>query len=63
MRSLVQRGYSHVTVLDISQAAIAEAKSMMGIASESVNWVVADILKWEPTETYSYWYDRAVFHF
>lgn len=63
VKSLVQRGYNNVTVLDVSQEAIAEAKLMLGIACESVKWIVADVLQWEPTETYFYWNDRAVFHF
>jgi trans-aconitate methyltransferase len=63
VKSLVQRGYNNVTVLDVSQAAIAEAQSMLGDAQEAVKWIVSDVVQWEPTETYSYWNDRAVFHF
>lgn len=63
VKSLVQRGYNNVTVLDVSQAAIDEAKLMLGDICESVKWIVSDVVQWEPTETYSYWNDRAVFHF
>jgi trans-aconitate methyltransferase len=63
VKSLVQRGYNNVTVLDVSQAAIAEAQSMLGDAQEAVKWVIADIVQWEPSETYAFWNDRAVFHF
>jgi SAM-dependent methyltransferase len=63
VKSLVNSGYVNVTVLDISQTAIAEAQSMLGDAQEVVKWVVADIVQWEPSATYSYWNDRAVFHF
>jgi SAM-dependent methyltransferase len=61
--SLLQRGYVDITVLDISQNAISEAKTMLGDAQEDVKWVIADIVQWEPSETYAYWNDRAVFHF
>jgi trans-aconitate methyltransferase len=63
VKSLVHRGYVNVTVLDISQTAIAEAQSMLGDAREVVKWVVADIVQWEPSKTYAFWNDRAVFHF
>ena len=63
VKSLVQRGYNNVTVLDVSQAAIAEAQSMLGDAQEAVKWIIADIVQWEPSETYAFWNDRAVFHF
>jgi trans-aconitate methyltransferase len=63
VKSLVKRGYNNVTVLDVSQAAIAEAQSMLGDAQEAVKWIIADIVQWEPSETYAFWNDRAVFHF
>ena len=63
VKSLVQRGYNNVTLLDVSQAAIAEAQSMLGDAQEAVKWIIADIVQWEPSETYAFWNDRAVFHF
>jgi trans-aconitate methyltransferase len=63
VKSLVQRGYNNVTVLDVSQTAIDEAKLMLGDKRESVKWIVSDVVQWEPTEIYSYWNDRAVFHF
>jgi trans-aconitate methyltransferase len=63
VKSLVKTGYVNVTVLDISQTAIAEAQSMLGDAREAVKWVVADIMQWRPSKTYAFWNDRAVFHF
>ena len=63
VKSLVQRGYNNVTVLDVSQTAIDEAKLMLGDIRESVKWIVSDVVQWEPIEIYSYWNDRAVFHF
>jgi trans-aconitate methyltransferase len=63
VKSLVQRGYNNVTVLDVSQTAIDEAKLMLGDKRESVKWIVSDVVQWEPTEIYAYWNDRAVFHF
>jgi hypothetical protein len=28
-----------------------------------VQWVVADVTRWNPTQTYDVWHDRAAFHF
>jgi SAM-dependent methyltransferase len=61
---LLSRGYSDLTVLDISQSAIAVSKERLGDAAERVRWLVADITQTalEPA-AYDVWHDRAVFHF
>jgi ubiquinone/menaquinone biosynthesis C-methylase UbiE len=61
---LLDRGYSDVTVLDISLKAIASAKDRLGRRAASVAWIVADIALVELSEhRYDFWHDRAVFHF
>lgn len=61
---LLARGYENNTVLDISQAAIEVSQKRLGVASERVHWLVADITKVElPPSAYDVWHDRAVFHF
>jgi 2-polyprenyl-3-methyl-5-hydroxy-6-metoxy-1,4-benzoquinol methylase len=61
---LVARGYSDVTVLDISPAAIEVAKGRLGAAAASVHWVTGDITTVElEAARYDVWHDRAVFHF
>jgi 2-polyprenyl-3-methyl-5-hydroxy-6-metoxy-1,4-benzoquinol methylase len=61
---LLLRGYKNITVLDVSQTAIALTKSRLGSAAEQVRWLVADIaeIELEP-RAYDLWHDRAVFHF
>jgi SAM-dependent methyltransferase len=61
---LLLRGYTNITVLDISQAAIDATKSRLGPAAEQVHWLVGDItnIELEP-RAYDVWHDRAVFHF
>ena len=56
-------GYTNISVLDISEAALANAKNRLGAKSEALKWIVSDILDFETTEKYDFWYDRAVFHF
>jgi SAM-dependent methyltransferase len=61
---LLERGYTNVTVLDISPTAIAGAKARLGPRAEIPSWLVADITRLElPEHRYDFWHDRAVFHF
>jgi SAM-dependent methyltransferase len=61
---LLARGYRDLTVLDLSERAIAQAKSRLGPSAGRVNWVIADITDVRLQEhRYDFWHDRAVFHF
>lgn len=61
--SLLQLGYTNITVLDISGAAIEKAKQRLGAAAGRIKWIVSDILEFKPEEKYDCWHDRATFHF
>ena len=61
--ALVERNFAQVTVLDLSAAALDVAKQRLGDKGVGVKWVTADVTRWEPTETYDLWHDRAAFHF
>lgn len=62
---LVQGGYSDITVLDLSGAALATAKARLGErAAAAVEWIEADITTTTlPQARFDIWHDRAVFHF
>lgn len=61
---LLRDGYSSTTVLDLSAAALAAAKSRLGEKASTVTWLVANITEVElPASSYDIWHDRAVFHF
>jgi 2-polyprenyl-3-methyl-5-hydroxy-6-metoxy-1,4-benzoquinol methylase len=61
---LIERGYQHLSILDISQAAIDTTKQRLGAVSDRINWLVDDITKVDlPAQKYDVWHDRAVFHF
>jgi 2-polyprenyl-3-methyl-5-hydroxy-6-metoxy-1,4-benzoquinol methylase len=61
---LLARGYSNLTVLDISQKALAVTKERLGQSADSVQWVCADVIAAPlPAHFYDVWHDRAVFHF
>ena len=59
---LLSRGFSDLTVLDISENAIRTSQTRLG-ANANVTWLVHDLLTWEPLHRYDLWHDRAVFHF
>ena len=57
-------GYADLTVLDLSGAAIAAARTNLGPASQGVAWIEADVLSVDlPAGGFTFWHDRAVFHF
>lgn len=60
---LVAQGDLRVTVLDIAEAALAQARKRLGRQAEMVEWIAADILRWTPPQRYGLWHDRALFHF
>jgi trans-aconitate methyltransferase len=60
---LLSEGYTNISVLDISGAAILRAKKRLGKEASKVKWIVCDILDFKPNEKYDVWHDRAAFHF
>jgi ubiquinone/menaquinone biosynthesis C-methylase UbiE len=61
---LLAGGYSNLSVLDLSEAALSTAKARLGEHSRDVAWLVGDITRVElPKQAFAVWHDRAVFHF
>lgn len=58
--SLVGRGFTDVTVLDISSSALEAGRGMEAV---DVLTIQADVLRWRPSRRYDCWHDRATFHF
>ena len=61
--ALADRGVDCVTVLDISAAAIARARTRLGSRASRVNWIIADVTDEWTAAPQNFWHDRAVFHF
>jgi hypothetical protein len=59
---LLSRGFSDLTVLDISEIAIRTSQHRLS-TNANVTWLVRDLLAWKPDRCYDLWHDRAVFHF
>lgn len=61
---LISEGYSDLTVLDLSAAALGAARKRLGVQESKVRWIEADIVEADlPASRYDVWHDRAVFHF
>jgi ubiquinone/menaquinone biosynthesis C-methylase UbiE len=61
---LLDEGYTNVTVLDLSEAALSASKLRLDQRADGVSWLVGDITRVElPCHAYDVWHDRAVFHF
>lgn len=61
--NLLKAGYTNVTVLDISDAALERVKKRLGEDAGKVKWIVADASNFISSEQYDFWHDRAAFHF
>lgn len=61
---LLDQGYSEITVLDISAAALRQSQDRLGQRASRVTWLELDITLAElAPDFYDVWHDRAVFHF
>ncbi len=61
---LLAAGYSALTVLDLSAAALTAAQARLGVKAAQVNWLESDITTAVlPCSAFDVWHDRAVFHF
>ncbi len=60
---LVEVGYNNLSVLDISAKALAQTRSRLGPIAQTIEFIEADLTKWEPTGKWDIWHDRAAFHF
>jgi SAM-dependent methyltransferase len=61
---LLDRGFEHITVLDVSGEAIRRVKERLGERAARVIWVEADVTTAKfPDASFDLWHDRAVFHF
>ena len=60
---LLDLGFGHVAVLDISRAAQEKARVRLGKRADAVRWIEADVTAVEDVGEFDVWHDRAVFHF
>ena len=62
--ALIEAGWQSIAVLDVADTGLAAAKARLGEkAAGQIEWIVADVTRWNPERTFDVWHDRAVFHF
>ena len=61
--NLIEKGYTNVTVLDISSNALENAKIRLGDNAKKVKWAISNILNFRSDQQFDLWHDRAAFHF
>ena len=60
---LLDAGYGDLTVMDLAETALDHSRERLGERADSVNWIVSDVVHFEPQRSYRLWHDRAVLHF
>ncbi|MEO3939014.1 class I SAM-dependent methyltransferase [Dermatophilaceae bacterium Soc4.6] len=60
---LVEKGFSDLTAIDLSQTALQTVRDRLGEAGRPVVLKVADVLELRMGRLYALWHDRAVYHF
>lgn len=61
--ALLDKGYTNIYVLDISESAIQRAKARLGEKASMIHWIVSDVTEFVPSVKFDCWHDRAAFHF
>lgn len=60
---LLERGFTDLTVVDLSATALATVRARLGAAGAAVALEQADVLSLDLGRRFALWHDRAVFHF
>jgi ubiquinone/menaquinone biosynthesis C-methylase UbiE len=60
---LLNRGFSDISILDISAVALDKAKDRLKDKLTNIHFIASDITQFKPTKKYKLWHDRATFHF
>jgi len=61
---LLDQGYRHLAVLDLSVTALQQAQQRLGERAKQVAWMQGDVTEVAlPPNKFTLWHDRALFHF
>jgi SAM-dependent methyltransferase len=63
IEELWSAGYRDLTGLDSSATATERQRQRLEAIGAKVEWIVADVVEWQPQRTWGIWHDGAVFHF
>src|SRR5215467_857563 len=58
---LLDEGYTDLSVLDVSEAALSKTRARLGEKASRVTWIAGDVTRLPlPEQRYDFWHDRAV---
>ena len=60
---LFDKGYSDITVLDISLKALERSQSRFGEDVDKIQFIESNVMDYRSRKPFHTWHDRAVFHF
>ena len=60
---LLRAGYTDITVIDLSAAALEQARKDIGGRAQEIDWVTDDVRVHDFGRQFDLWHDRALFHF
>ena len=60
---LLDLGFKNIFVLDVSLKALKKSQQRLGVKARRVKWISSDIRKFETSNRFEIWHDRAAFHF
>lgn len=60
---LLEKGYSEITLLDISEKALDTIRKRLSAKAEKITFLAADVTGFLSSTSFDLWHDRAVFHF
>jgi 2-polyprenyl-3-methyl-5-hydroxy-6-metoxy-1,4-benzoquinol methylase len=61
--SLIEKGYSEITLLDISEKALEIIKNRLSASAANIEFITEDVMEFQSDHSFDLWHDRAVFHF
>ena len=59
--SLINDGFTNVTVVDLSEQAINTARERVN--NPNATFIATDVREWQPSQSFDVWHDRAAYHF
>lgn len=60
---LLDKGYTDITLLDISEKALGTIRKRLLEKSEKITFLACDVTEYLSVKKFDIWHDRAVFHF
>ena len=60
---LIEKGFSEITLLDISEKALEKIRLRLSTKADNITFLANDVTEFSSAVRFDLWHDRAVFHF